>query len=70
MERPLTPRQLDQVGAAEHQRYPEIQAAPDPAIEAVPEFCLLERAPQHGAHSAVQAPAAAHPEKYLLVHGS
>jgi hypothetical protein len=70
MERPVALRQLDQVGAAEHLLWLEIPAAPDPVIEAVQGFRLLERAPRHGAHNAVQVPAAAHPQEYLLVPGS
>ena len=70
MERPVALGRLDQVGAAEHLLRPEIPAAPDPAIEAVQEFCSLERAPQHGAHNAAQGSAAAHPQKYLSVPGS
>jgi hypothetical protein len=49
---------------------PEIPALPVPAIEAVREFCLLERATRHGRHNAVQAFSGAHPQKYLLVPGS
>jgi hypothetical protein len=70
VERPVILRSLDQVGAAEHPPQSRIRVTPVPAVEAVQEFRLLERATRHGTRNAVQAFAGPHPGRFHLVLGS
>jgi hypothetical protein len=70
VECPVILRSLDQVGAAEHLPQSRIRVTSVPAIEAVQEFRLLERATRHGTRNAVQAFAEPHPGRSHLVLGS